>query len=403
MRTAELSVALAVAQLAETGTPIVGTETVNVRDALARVLAADVVSALDLPGFDSSAMDGWALRSTDARPGSVLREAGTALAGHPFTGRIGQGECVRIMTGAALPPDADAVVPFEDADRDVNGMCVRQPPQRGANVRPRGEHVRAADAVLRARRHLTHADLGLATAIGCTTLQVRRRLRVGVASTGDELADPPAPLPRAGSYDANRIWLISASRSLGFDATDLGIGVDRTDAFQALLRAAVGAELDALIVSGGAAMGDADIVRQAAGVRFLPVNIRPGRGIAVARIESGRRPLLLLGLPGNSVACFVMFHLIARPALLHVAGGTASIPAHLPLRLASDLRVRGGRIDYRRGRYVHVDGAVAVEPLSEQGSAMLRTVSDADVLIAAGPRDHYRAGDLVDCVPLASL
>lgn len=402
MKTAELSIAQAVAQLVEANSPVRTAEPVRIAEAHARVLAADLVSPIDLPGFDSSAMDGYALRAGDGGV-TTWREVGRALAGHPFDGRIGRDECIRIMTGAAMPADVDAVVPFEEADVDAAGVHPRAAPGRGDNVRARGEHVRARDHVLRAGRHLTHADLGLATAVGATELRVRRRLRVGIASTGDELADPPAALPTAGCYDANRVYLASTARALGFEALDLGISADSAEAFARVLRQAQDAGLDALIVSGGAALGDADIVRQAAGMRFLPVNVRPGRGIATARIESGQHPLVLLGLPGNAVACFVMFHLIARPVLLHLAGGTATITAHLPLQLATDVRARAGRIDYRRGRYVDAGGRLAVEPLADQGSAMLRTVSDADVLMAIGPREHYRAGETIACVPLAAL
>jgi molybdopterin molybdotransferase len=139
-------------------------------------------------------------------------------------------------------------------------------------------------------------------------------------------------------------------------------------------------------------------------VRFLPLNVRPGRGIAVARLDDGPQPALLLGLPGNAVAAFVMFHLLARPLLIHLAGGAAAIPPHLPMALSGEVRLRGGRIDYRRARFVRdASGRLAVEPLREQGSAMLRTVTDADALLALGPQDRYADGDLVDAVPLALL
>ncbi|HEU0202201.1 MAG TPA: molybdopterin-binding protein, partial [Burkholderiaceae bacterium] len=245
--------------------------------------------------------------------------------------------------------------------------------------------------------------LGLATAVGATHLDVRRRLRIGVASTGDELHDPPHPLPAGTAYDANRPLLRAALDRLSFEALDLGICADRAQAFDQLLEAAFARELDALVTSGGAAQGDADVVRKAAAIRFLPLQIRPGRGIAFARIEHGRRALALFGLPGNAVAAFVMFHLVARPALLHLAGATAGVPAHVPLPLACDVQVRGGCVDYRRARLLADGEHVAVMPLKEQGSAMLRTVTDADLLIALGPRSEYRAGEMVPSILIDAL
>lgn len=404
MPAAERSVEQALAELLAELPPVAGAETVAVGDAAGRVLAADVIAQLDLPAFDNSAMDGYALRFANLEPGHALREIGRAYAGHAFDGRVEPGTCVRIMTGAPLPPGADTVVMREDVAVDGRTVRVERRPEPGANIRRRGEHVARDCAVLRAGRILRAADVGLATAAGCASLAVRRRLRVGVLSTGDELSDPPSPLTAAGSYDANRPLLRSSLLRLGFDVVDLGICRDSAQCFADSLAQGVDLALDALVVSGGAAQGDADVVGAAAEVRFLPLNIRPGRGLAYGRIARSGRELVLLGLPGNAVAAFVMFHLLARPLLLHLAGGTARLPWHLPLPLAADVQVRGGRIDYRRARFVRAaDGRLSVEPLRDQGSAMLRTVSDADALVALGPRERYRAGDDVATVPLALL
>jgi molybdopterin molybdotransferase len=400
----ELSVAQALEALTSAAAPIRGTETIVAVDAAGRVLAEDVASAVDLPAFDNSAMDGYALRAADLVSGHWLHEIGRAHAGHPFEGRVETGTCVRIMTGAPLPAGADTVAMLEDVSVDAGTVRVERAPAPGANVRRRGEHVARGEVALRAGRHLRAADVGLASAVGAARLTVHRRLRVGVVSTGDELADPPQPLAAAAAYDANRPLLRASLHRLGFDAHDLGICGDSPQAFTATLDRARSLRLDALLASGGAAQGDADIVRAAAGVRFLPLNFRPGRGLAYARLEGADGPMLLLGLPGNAVAAFVMFHLLARPLLLHLAGGEGRIPLHLPLPLAGEVRLRGGRIDYRRARLIHdPDGRLRVQPLREQGSAMLRTVTEADALVALGPRDHYADGDCVDTVPLALL
>lgn len=400
----ELTLAQALDELVRWLPPVSEAESIETRAAAGRMLAQDVSSTVDLPAFDNSAMDGYALRFTDLQPGHWLHEIGRAYAGHPFSGRVETGTCVRTMTGAPLPEGADTVVMLEDVTVDGGTVRVERPAQQGANVRRRGEHMAAGDIALQAGRHLRAADLGLAAAVGAARLTVRRQVRVGVVSTGDELADPPQTLRAAASFDANRPLLAASLDRLGFQAHDLGICRDTPQAFAAALERARELRLDAVVASGGAAQGDADIVRTASGVRFIALNIRPGRGVAVARVDNAGAPMVLFGLPGNAVAAFVMFHLLARPLLLHLAGGEAAIPLHIPLPLAGAVRLRGGRIDYRRARFVRdASGRLQVQPLRDQGSAMLRTVTDADALIALGPREAYADGDLVDTVPLALL
>ena len=404
MSATELTLAQALEQLLRSLPAVEQAETIDPRDAGGRILAEDVVSTVDLPAFDNSAMDGYALRFADLQPGHWLHEIGRAYAGHPFAGRVETGTCVRIMTGAPLPNGADTVAMLEDVTGEGGTVRVERTPAQGANIRRRGEHIARGAVALRAGRHLRAADVGLAAAVGAAQLTVRRRLRVGVVSTGDELADPPATLQEAASFDANRPLLRTSLDRLGFESHDLGICRDTPQAFAATLEQARRLRLDALLASGGAAQGDADIVRTTAGVRFIPLNIRPGRGVAFARIDDGSAPMVLLGLPGNAVAAYVMFHLLARPLLLHLAGGEASVPLHMPLPLAGAVRLRGGRIDYRRARFVRdASGRLRVQPLRDQGSAMLRTVTEADALVALGPREAYADGDLVDTVPLALL
>lgn len=403
MTTAELSVDEAIAELIATLQPVEGVERVPTSAALARILAEDIASPLDLPAFDNAAMDGYALRAADlALP--ALREIGTALAGHAFAGRVEAGTCVRIMTGAPLPAGADTVVMVEDTVREDGRVRIVHPPAAGANVRRRGEHLGRGDVALPSQRQLRAADLGLAAAIGCSELPVMRRLRVGLLSTGDELADPPAPLAAGAAYDANRPFLRASVERSGFEAIDLGICPDRSAEFERVLARALADRLDAVVISGGAAQGDADIVRRAGGVRFVALNIRPGRGIAAANLTQSDHAMTLLGLPGNAVAAFVMFHLVARPVLLHLAGGIATVPPSLPVPLAGPVHVRGGRIDYRRACFVRDSrGALAVAPLKDQGSAMLRTIVEADALIAVGPQTDYAAGEPVEAIPLAAL
>ncbi len=399
----EFTIDAALAHLRTAFAPISGTEEIRLAQASGRVLAQPVVAAVDLPALDNSAMDGYALRAADLSA-DALREVGHSYAGHGFAGAVQPGECVRIMTGAPLPAGADTVVMLEDTARSAAGVQVLRTPLPGANVRRRGEHVQRGAAVLTVGRLLGPAEIGLAAGSGASTVRVQRRLLIGVASTGDELADPPTALSAAASYDANRPLLLATLRQdAGIDSTDLGICPDDKAAFAALIERALALGLDALVISGGAAQGDADVVRQAASVQFLPLQIRPGRGIAHALIERADRRLVLLGLPGNAVAAFVMFHLIAQPVLRHLAGAAPAPLPRLQLPLATAAQTRGGRIDYRRGRFVVREGQTLVELLTDQGSAMLRTVVEADALVAIGPAPQTAAGALVDVIPLRLL
>lgn len=402
MADAELSVSQAVAQLAALLDPVTACETVPVADAVDRVLAAPVHARVDQPAFDNAAMDGYALRAADLGE-PQLQSCGRSYAGHGFGGSLQPGQCVRIMTGAPLPDGADTVVMIEDVRVDGSTVQVLKAPAAGANVRRRGEHLRAATPLLAPGRVLDAVACALAAGAGVAQVEVRRRLRVGLASTGDELADAPTPLPPAGTYDANRPLLLMSLRQLGFDATDLGICADEGAAFAALLQRAFDLELDVLLTSGGAAQGDADVVRQAGGIRFLALDIRPGRGLAYAVLHRADRRLVLLGLPGNVVAAYVMFHLVARPALRHLASACGPALPRLWLPLAQAAETRGGRIDWRRARIVAQDGGARVELLAEQGSAMLRTVAEADALVAIGPAARVPAGTPVEVIPLAML
>jgi len=275
----------------------------------------------------------------------------------------------------------------------------------GMHIRPRGEQLRAGDAVLPRGRRLRSYDVGLAAAAGATELTVVRRLCVGVISTGDELADPQhGATARSAQYDCNRPMLLAALRTAGHGAVDLGIVADREDALRTALASAAEARVDVLIASGGVAQGDADFVRRVAG-EFIGLNIRPGRGLVHGRIEHGPAAFHFFGLPGNPVAAYVMHRLVVAPLLANLAGAAAGtdMPLTLRLPLAEPVQTRGGRIDWRRVHLVPRDGSLAVEPLKLQGSAMLLTLSRADALAAVGPGTSYAAGELVDVVPLDAL
>lgn len=408
MATLELTVGQAVARLRAKLQPIAGTERCSLANAAGRVLAEHVRAALDVPAVANAAMDGYALRVADAARGARLRVVGRALAGHPYGGTLGAGEAVRIMTGAVVPDGADAILMQEDAraGREDLGETIEVAGDvfAGMHIRPCGEQLRAGDVVLARGRRLRSYDIGLAAAAGAATLSVVRRLRVGVLSTGDELADPCADAASAVQYDGNRPMLLAALRRAGYEAIDLGIVADREAALRGTLAAASTARVDALISSGGVAQGDADFVRRVAG-EFIGLDIRPGRGIVHGHIGDGDDAVAFFGLPGNPVAAYVMHRLVVAPLLARRAGAADGTdhPLTLRLPLAAPAQTRGGRTDWRRVRLVQRDGGLVVEPLTLQSSAMLLTLSQADALAAIGPKTHYAPGELVDVIPLDAL
>lgn len=402
MTSTDLSIAEAVATLSADIEPVNSVEVCRSIDAASRVLAADVIAALDVPGFDNAAMDGYALRVADCGVDVSLPVVGRALAGHPYDGELAAGAAVRITTGAAVPFGADTVVMQEDVLVVRDGIRASLP-RAGANIRPRGEQMRRGEVVLSRGRRLRSYDIGLAVAAGAAEVSVRPQLRIGVLSTGDELADPPQTVGSGGQYDGNRPMLLATLRRAGYAVHDLGIVADHADALAAALANARGQSLDAVVSSGGVAQGDADFVRRFPAMKYVGLAVRPGRGIACGRVDVGGHCCWLFGLPGNPVAAYVMHQLVIAPLLARLAGAQADPPLTLQVPLAVDARTSGGRTDWHRGRWVPRLGTLAVEPLPQQGSAMLRTLSDADALVAIGPAAELRAGDPVDVIPLAAL
>ncbi|HXY21320.1 MAG TPA: molybdopterin molybdotransferase MoeA, partial [Burkholderiaceae bacterium] len=355
---------------------------------------------------DQAAMDGYAVRAQDlAAGGATLKVLGRVLAGHDIDESLPPGTCVRIMTGASMPQGADSVVVMEVAQELApDSVTLPGPIGLGANRRLRGEHVHAGDEVLPARRRLRAADLAMACAVGEIELEVFRLLRVGVLSTGDELRDAPSQLSPGCAYDSNRVMLRAAMEQACLPARDLGICPDESRALGRRIDAAFDESLDALLISGGAALGDADVVRSLGGVEFIPVNVRPGRGIAVLRLARSHQRLLVLGLPGNAVAAYVLFHTLAMPALLRLAGANAHPPAPLLAPIARDVQTRAGRVEFQRARLsFDSSGRAVAHPLPQQGSAMIRSVGDADALLAVGPAARYRTGDLLPAYLIASF
>ncbi|MGH8676641.1 MAG: molybdopterin molybdotransferase MoeA [Burkholderiales bacterium] len=378
--------------------PVAASERVRLPAALGRVLAEDIVPSIDVPGHDNSAMDGYAVRSGDLMPGaeSVLEEIGIALAGRAFEGRVGAGQCVRVMTGAVLPEGADAVVIQEIVRAEGRRISVPAGQKPGQNVRYAGEDLKAGVPVLRAGAPVRPAELGVIGSLGIAEVSVRRRVRVAFFSTGDELRSVGTPLAKGQVYDSNRYTLHGMLERLGVEWIDLGVVRDDPGALEQALRSA-SASADAIVTTGGVSVGEADFVRrlmaQLGEVLFWKIAMRPGRPMAFGKIGDA----FLFGLPGNPVAVMVAFYQFVREALLVLAGRDGDLaPASLRVQSAEALRKVPGRTEYQRG-ILFKDGAEwKVRTTGQQGSGVLRSMAEANCFIVLEhERGAIAAGDLV--------
>jgi molybdopterin molybdotransferase len=371
--------------------PVEGSEAVDIPSALGRVLASDLVSPIDVPAHDNSAMDGYAFDGSQL-DGHALRLAvvGTALAGVAWRGQIGPHQCLKIMTGAVLPNGLDTVVPQELVRAFEGGIDIAPDTvQRGDNRRLRGEDLQQGRAALRAGRRLGPADLGLIASLGIAEVTVLRRPKVAYFSTGDEVLSL-GEAPREGAvYDSNRYTLYGLLSRLGVDLLDLGVVRDAPDALQEAFESAA-LQADAIITSGGVSVGEADhtkaVMRQLAGeagVAFWKIAMRPGRPMAVGRIGKA----VLFGLPGNPVAVMVTFLAFVRPALLHMMGCKAESPPLLQARTLEPIRKKPGRTEFQRAWVCTApDGSLQVQTTGQQGSGVLSSMSHANGLIVLGHR-----------------
>jgi molybdopterin molybdotransferase len=385
--------------------PIDGLEAVPVTQALGRVLAADVVSPIDVPAHDNSAMDGCAFDGAALAAGTplALRVAGVVYAGTPWPDAVPAGQCVRIMTGAVMPAGCDTVVPQELCRIEVEVMHLAPGVVRpGENRRRRGEDLARGRPALRAGRVLRPADLGLVASLGQAEVAVRRRLRVALFSTGNEVRAPGQPLEPGCIYDSNRYSLTGALQRLGCEVVDLGLVPDDPAALRATFERAV-AEADAVLTSGGVSVGEADHTRtlmaQMGDVAFWKVAMRPGRPFAFGPLHgAGGRRAWLFALPGNPVAALVTFYAFAREALQRLAGADPQPLVTLSVPSAAPIRKRPGRTEFQRGIVERdADGRWQVRLTGAQGAGILRSLSEANALVVLGhAQGSVAAGEPVE-------
>jgi molybdopterin molybdotransferase len=378
--------------IAERVAPVDEIEEVGLSAALGRVLSADVAAPLDLPPFANSAVDGYAVRHAGLKPQGEtrLRIADRVTAGRAAGAPLAAGQAIRIFTGAPMPDGADTV--FMQEDTQVEDDCVVVPPglKLGANRRLVGEDVKAGSVALRAGCRLAPSHVGLASALGITALAVRRRVRVALFSTGDEIVEPGTPLGPARVYDANRQLLAGLLRRLGAEVTDLGILGDQPERLAAALRAA-SIDHDLVLTTGGVSTGEADYVREAVArvghLVFWRVAIKPGRPVAMGVIHAprGDTSAAFVGLPGNPVAVFVTFARVVRPLLLRLAGAAPEPLIALPVQAGFSYRKKQGRREYVRVTLAPAGGgAVQAQKYPREGAGVLSSLTETDGLAELG-------------------
>jgi molybdopterin molybdotransferase len=369
--------------------PVEEIERVPLRGARGRVTVADILAPVDLPPFDNSAVDGYAVRHADldANGDTTLRIAGRLTAGAEVRLALGRGEAVRIFTGAAMPEGADTVFMQEDVSIDGDRVTVPAGLARGANRRLAGEDIPARQVALAAGTILEPQQVAIAAALGITEVEVRRRLIVAIFSTGDVVVEPGMPRGRAAIYDANRYLLAELLERLGARVTDLGILPDEPAGLsRALSEAAAGHDL--IVTSGGVSTGEADHVRDAVErvgkLVFWRVAIKPGRPVAMGVIrglDSSRRAAFV-GLPGNPVAVFVTFVRVVKPLLRRLSGAQPQMLVPLPVRVGFAYRKKKDRREYVRvSLRLAADGEIEAVKHPQDGAGILTSLTDTDGLL----------------------
>jgi molybdopterin molybdotransferase len=369
--------------------PVEESERVPLHAAAGRTVATDIRAAIDLPPFDNSAVDGYAVRHADldAAAETTLAIGERLTAGHTATRALAAKEAARIFTGAPMPAGADTVFMQEDVRIEGTSLIVPAGLRPGANRRLAGEDVRAGSVVLPAGRRLAARDLALAAGIGLTQITVRRRIRVAVFSTGDEIVEPGAPRPAPSLYDANRFLLAALLERLGASVTDLGIVRDHPRAL-AIALAQAGRGHDLVLTSGGVSTGEADHVRDAVEsigrLVFWRVAIKPGRPVAMGVIpgKGNAEDAAFVGLPGNPAAAYVTFVRVVRPLLLRLAGAEPVPLVPLPVSASFAYRKKSGRREYVRAKLGRAsDGTLHATKFAQEGAGVITSLTETDGLV----------------------
>ncbi len=358
-------------------------ELLPIRDCIGRILAADVVSPINVPPHVNSAMDGYAYKHSDstAKSNSQYKIIGTAFAGKPFDAKVGSDEAVRIMTGGVIPEGTDTVVIQENTSVADGTLEIMKNPKLGENVRLAGEDIKRNETVLRKGHKITIADLGLIASLGMGELRIYKRAKVAFFSTGDELKSIGSELGPGDIYDSNRYTLFGMLKKANVDLIDMGVVKDTYEGIKAALVDAK-TKADVIITSGGVSVGEADYIKDALAsigrVKFWKVSMKPGRPLAFGSIGNAH----FFGLPGNPVSVMVGFHQFVAPALTKLSGAHYSRPLQITAITEEPIRKRPGRTEFQRGVMSQGEnGQLLVKPTGDQGSGILMSMSRSNCFI----------------------
>ncbi|GKX54376.1 molybdopterin molybdenumtransferase MoeA [Leminorella grimontii] len=400
-----LSLEQALEKLLSQSAAITQTEQIPLVQAVGRITAQPLISPLNVPPFDNSAMDGYAVRLADVTLDAVLPVAGKAFAGQPFQGQWPAGSCIRIMTGAPVPEGTEAVIMQEQAEVLENGVRFTHLPKPGQNVRRAGEDVRCGAEVLPAGSRLGVAELPILASLGIAQATVYRRLKVALFSTGDELQAVGQPLADGQIYDTNRFTVRLMLEQLGCDVIDFGIIRDDEQALRQAFKDA-DAQADVVITSGGVSVGEADYTKQILDelgeIAFWKLAIKPGKPFAFGRLDNA----LFCGLPGNPVSAALTFYQLVQPLLIKLSGYSQwQPPKRFKVKTTSPLKKTPGRLDFQRGVLsVNAEGMLEVSTTGHQGSHVFTSFSQGNCFIVLErERGAVAAGEWVTVEPFNHL
>ncbi|MCK4951326.1 MAG: molybdopterin molybdotransferase MoeA [Gammaproteobacteria bacterium] len=388
--------------------PIERHEQVDIRSSLNRVLGEDIQSSINIPPYDNSAMDGYAVASSDLPDsGSCkLQLVGESFAGRPFEGEVKQGKCIRIMTGAMIPKGTNTVIMQEHVEREGKTITIPSGYKPGQNKRCAGEDMHIGQTVLTTGTVIGAAELGILASLGIAEIKVFRPIKVAFFSTGDELKDAGESLEEGQIYDSNRYTLYGMLHQMGVELLDLGIINDnREDIRKTFLSLTETESVDAIITTGGVSVGEADFIKdvleEIGEINFWRVAIKPGKPLAIGSINNA----FFFGLPGNPVSSMVTFYQFVQPALRRLAGESKTDNISFKVRCANELRKKPGRLEYQRGILQYdQDGNMVVSSSGAQGSHILTSMSNANCLIILPAEcDGVKAGEYVEVQPFHGL
>lgn len=381
------------------------TEQLSIHQAAHRICAEDIISPINVPSFDNSAMDGYALRLKDLEQSLTLSVAGKSFAGNPFSDEWQPLSAVRIMTGAMIPEGADAVVMQEEVTLNADGsVTFAALPKLNQNIRRIGEDVKQGDVVLHKGSPLNAVSLPLLASLGIANVAVYPRLKVAVLSTGDELVPVGEPLAQGQIYDTNRFAVKLMLEKLHCEVLDFGILPDHPEQFeQAFIKAQ--AQADLVITSGGVSVGEADftknVLEKVGTVNFWKLAIKPGKPFAFGKLENA----WFCGLPGNPVSALVTFYQLVQPVIAKLSGSIYQRPQPLPAIATTNMKKSAGRLDFQRGFYhLNQQGQIEVQPVGFQGSHLFSAFVKANCFIVLEKdRGNVNAGETVTIEPFNHL